>query len=169
MAARLLPVGEGSLENGREQDLVLRSRRFLDTTRKASAAKSGRFQLVGPDRLHVVFRVSGRVGETEVIAVEVARRIIYDIRRGNAEQGPKLDVKIGIDGGRLAFAPIRNLDGLSELIFGPAVTSAERLCGLGQADAITVSETTFQRVSFIYRGRRLETAPPGEKIYELVL
>jgi class 3 adenylate cyclase len=147
-------------------DVITGARTFLETVDAAVKQKDGKIRYLLPDQVTALFPIQGRVADTELKAVEAARRILIDVRRYNAKTpAVPMQVVIALTGGAIVLAPgAANLD---SMMLGEPVSTLERLLRAGRSDAVVVSEPTYGRISFVYKGRAVEGQP--SKMFELVL
>lgn len=141
---------------------------FLETVERAVRSREGEIKHALPDRVTAYFPIAGKVTDSETRAVECARRMLMEFRRYNAKQPVvPVDVTSAITTGPLIVAPGIAEVQLNSLVIGEPLSTADRMVDIGRPDTVVVSELTYGRISFAYKGRAVDGQTP--RVYELIL
>jgi class 3 adenylate cyclase len=141
---------------------------FLETVEGAIRSREGEVKHSLPDRVTAFFPIAGKVTDSETRAVECARRMLMEFRRYNAKQPVvPIDVTSAITTGPFIIAPGIAEVQLNSLVIGEPISTADRMLQTGKPDTVLVTELTYARISFAYKGRPVEGQSP--KMFELVL
>jgi class 3 adenylate cyclase len=150
------------------EDAVACAKGFLAIVENAVRSREGEIRHALPDRVVASFPISGRITDSETRAIECSRRMLMEFRRHNAKQPPlAYDVTSAVTSGTLIAAPGIAEVNLTSLVLGEPIAAADRMINAGKPDTVLVSETTYARTSFAYKGRPLDGHTP--KIFELIL